>query len=149
MPTLAFDSSGMVRRYDNNEPGHQTVMAVCADPSNTIVASRLMRLEVYSAIQRKRFERRITPQQAESRWALFLYHEAEQYLIVDVDHVVFRRAESLLRRHHPLRAADAIHVATALTLLTAQPTLDLVFVTADRRQADAALAEGLAVQFVA
>ena len=148
MPTLAFDSSGMVRRYDNEEPGHETVLKLCADSSNGVVASRLARLEVLSAIQRKRFERRITAQQANSRWALFLYHEAEQYQFLDLDRMVLQRAERLLRKHHPLRAADAIHVATAQMVGATVGVADLLFVTADRRQASAALAEGLAVQLI-
>ncbi len=45
-----------------------------------------------------------------------------------------------------LRASDAIHVATAL--IVARDTSDLAFLTADRRQAAAAEAEGLTVVYV-
>jgi len=62
--------------------------------------------------------------------------------------MVLQRAERLLRKHHPLRAADAIHVATAQMVGATVGVADLLFVTADRRQASAALAEGLAVQLI-
>ena len=45
-----------------------------------------------------------------------------------------------------VRASDAVHVATALIILRDAP--DVAFLTADRRQANAATAEGLTVIFV-
>lgn len=150
MVTLAIDSSGIVRRYDALEPGSQLVEALCARQNgNIVVGSRLVRLEVLSAFQRKQHEGRFTAERAVRAWRNFRADEDADYRFVDIDDVTLSRAEGLLLKYHPLRAADAIHVATAFTILSAQPTLDLLFVTADRRQADAALAEGLAVQFIA
>lgn len=131
------------------EPGSQLVEALCdRQAGNLVVGSRLVRLEVLSAFQRKQYEGRFTPERARRAWRTFRADEEADYRFVAIDGPTLSRAESLLLMHHPLRAADAIHIATALTLLTVQPSLDLLFVTADRRQADAAEAEGLAVQFV-
>lgn len=51
---------------------------------------------------------------------------------------------------HKLRAYDAVHVATALTIVSAAqiPPLQLEFWTSDQDQAAAATAEGLAVTLV-
>lgn len=59
---------------------------------------------------------------------------------VEVDARLSERAADLCDRR-PLRAGDALHLASALTLVEADP----VFVVWDRRLAAAGLAEGLQV----
>ena len=49
---------------------------------------------------------------------------------------------------HPLRAADAIQIASALLVAMRMPAAQLHFWTADRRQAAAAQAEGLDVELL-
>jgi hypothetical protein len=53
------------------------------------------------------------------------------------------RSAGILAENHGLRALDAIHLASALSLAT--PGDPPTFVTFDRRLAEAALAEGLTV----
>jgi predicted nucleic acid-binding protein len=147
--TLAFDSSGLVRRYDASEPGSALVASLCSQQNdNVVIGSRLVRLEVLSAFQRKQHEGTFTPERASRAWRNFRADEDAEYRFIAIDDMILSRAEALLHEHHPLRTADAIHVATALTVLRLQSNIDLVFVTADRRQANTAEAEGLAVQFI-
>ena len=47
-----------------------------------------------------------------------------------------------LCRRHPLRGADALHLASALMLVERE--VDLTFVSSDLRQLEAAAAEGIA-----
>lgn len=61
---------------------------------------------------------------------------------IRLDGRLARLAGSLADRH-ALTALDAIHLASALSLR--EPGEDVAFVTFDRRLAEAALAEGLAV----
>ena len=59
------------------------------------------------------------------------------------------REAGRVARVHVLRGADAVHVATALVRMRMSPDPDDVFfLTADRRQADAARAEGLEVELI-
>lgn len=66
----------------------------------------------------------------------------QRTVAVGVNVPVVRRAGALAERHF-LRALDAIHLASALSV--ASPGDHFTFVTFDRRLAEAALAEGLAV----
>lgn len=68
---------------------------------------------------------------------------ASAYTVLEINHGLLSLAESLVVKG-PLRALDAIHVATALTA-TSLTHESLQFWTADRRQAAAAEAEGLEV----
>ena len=49
---------------------------------------------------------------------------------------------------HPLRALDAIHVASARLFADRITGAELVFVSADKRQTDAATAIGLAAKLI-
>lgn len=148
MAVLWFDSSSLVRRYDVDEPGSELVIALCTSVENQIYLSSLARLELVSAFQRKRHEGVFTPERLERVWRTYQNHERDVYQLIGISNQVLARAEELLRNRHPLRAADAIHVASALELRAGGGVPGLRFVTADRRQANAAEAEGLAVQLV-
>ena len=50
---------------------------------------------------------------------------------------------------HPIRTLDAIHVASARLFAARVSTPELVFVSADKRQTDAAAAIGLAAKHIA
>ncbi len=70
-----------------------------------------------------------------------------KYQLIAVNNAILHCAGDMLERH-PLRAYDAIHLATALTAnrkLLASGATDLVFLCADDRLLQAAVAEGLAV----
>jgi uncharacterized protein len=63
--------------------------------------------------------------------------------LIEVVAPVFDRVHDLLARH-PLRASDAIHLASALLIAQRSPR-ELEFVAYDARLAEAARAEHLAV----
>jgi hypothetical protein len=72
--------------------------------------------------------------------------KATMSLILGED--VLRLARQMLYRH-PLRSADAIHLASALLLARTSPTARWSFVCADGRLCDAAKAEGFQPIFTA
>jgi predicted nucleic acid-binding protein len=135
----------MLKRYVT-EAGSERIEELFGADSAVIYAGQLVRTEIASALGRRIREGVLSRGDAEAVLEAFLLHQRTIYAAVAVTEHVQRSAEQLLFRH-PLRAADAIHVANALELVATlrQP---LVFLTADRRQADAAGAEGLAVEFV-
>ena len=109
--------------------------------------SRLLPAEVASAFALGTRTGVLTIADRDAGWALFLTDLAEQYHVVDIRGSIWSVAHRLLFRY-PLRAGDAIHVATALSV---DPTRaeQQTFWTADRQQAHAAREEGLTVELLA
>jgi hypothetical protein len=145
-----FDTSAVIHRYDDREPGARQVRALCSRRnSHTLIIARITGVETASAFNRKLREQAWTAGERDRVWRLFRVHCRRQYQIVSVDDVVYRRAESLLSRH-PLRAYDALQLAAALSVrrVFIASGLEFRFSTADARQADAARAEGLTVEFI-
>lgn len=151
MSVIAFDTSALVRRYDRHEPGAQRVRALCGRAAgNTLLIARVTPVEIASALNRKGRERVLDSAGRDRIWRLFQRHRREQYRVVAVTEVVYRTAERLLFAH-PLRAYDALQLAAALVAADTLGELapDFRFCTADRAQAAAAAAEGLAVELIA
>lgn len=148
---VCFDSSTLARRYILTEPGSERVRVLCRpDAAGTLVISRLAPLEMASAFNRRLREGSLTTLERDQLWKLFTSHLHGQYQLVGLTHTILERAERLLFTH-PLRAFDALHIATALEVATSLRATDveLRFCTSDRRQAEAARAEGLTIDLIA
>jgi predicted nucleic acid-binding protein len=102
-----------------------------------------------SAFARKRRDDRLSKAQARRLWRSFRLHVREQYGPVPLDGTVLNLAERLLFRH-PLRAYDAVQLASALRARPALRSLrsSFRFCTADRRLAAVATAERLTVTLI-
>jgi len=89
------------------------------------------------------------PLQRDHRWRLFRRHLLNEYRVIAPDEQIYQRAEGLVF-NHPLRAYDALHIASALAAarLFASLAPDFRFCTADQTQAQAASREGLLVEFI-
>lgn len=133
---LFADSSALAKRYIP-EPGRDIVLARCA-AADEVIISFLAPIEVVSAFNRLRRAGRLSDEQ---------YDELKLKLTTDVQHATVVQpgpalvptAFACLERA-PLRASDAIHVASAL-----QCNPDL-FLSGDHRQCVAARAMGLNVE---
>lgn len=133
---LYIDSSALVKRYIH-ETGSDIVAELCAAASEVIV-STVTAPEVISAFNRLRRENRITVQQYdELKKSLIL--DMEDALAMNISVQVVQRSIVCLE-HHPLRALDSIHIASALTA-----SADL-FISSDSRQCEAAGKMGLPVR---
>lgn len=97
--------------------------------------------EVWSAVARKRRERRLTSPALRMARARLHGLAADWTEVVDV--IETRRRVARLLDHHPLRAADALQLAAALFWTKDQPR-NAVFVTLDERLGEAADREGFA-----
>ncbi len=128
-----FDSSAFAKGYVE-EPGSEAVERELAD-ATTVAVSVTLVPEVISAFCRLR---------RAGTWSPADYGRMKVFLLEDIAHVdvvqlhpdVVGLAVGLLERND-LRAADAVHVAAALAWRADR------FVSADRRQLNAAEAEGL------
>jgi len=135
---LFLDSSALAKRY-LPEPGRGLVLARCA-AADAVIISFLAPIEVVSALNRLRRAGRLTDEQ---------YRELKQKLLADAQNAtvvqpgpsIQTRAFDCLERV-PLRASDAVHVASALEC---RPDL---FSTGDQRQYKAAKEMGLNAELV-
>ncbi len=137
--TRYFDASALVKRYVR-EAGSTVVRRLLA--SDLAATSRLSEVEVSSAIIRRAREAAFTIEQRD-RMLTALQRDVPALAIVELTPEIAADARGLLLRH-PLRASDAVQLASCLYLRRelAQP---IPFVVFDRRLALAARAEGLAV----
>lgn len=149
MAARFFDTSALIRRYDLAEPGSQRVQEACEPgQGHLLLVARLLCTEVASALNSKLRTGRLAEPQRDALWQLFMWDVRAQYQLVRLEEPAHHRAEQLLFKH-PLKAADALHLAAALLVQQSLPSGRLEFWTADHQQAEAAKREGLAVQIVA
>jgi hypothetical protein len=132
-----LDSSALAKRY-LEEDGSDRVAELWA-AATTVGISTLCPIEVVSALTRQRRENRMNmAQYALARASLF--EDVDGVSVLALTAEVVSRAIELIEEAWPLRALDALHVASAMHW-----SADL-FVSADRRQCAAARGAGLQVE---
>lgn len=116
------------------ERGSDAVLAML-DEGATVFTSRLTYVECRAALSRagragqlKAAQETVVTRELDDRWRALL--------VVDLDEALIKRAGELAA-HHPLRAADAIHLASA-ELLAPQTRADVLFACWDPRLWEAA-----------
>ncbi len=104
--------------------------------------SRLGFVEMMKLLQRREAARSLSSAEHDALAASFARWFGGCY-VMDVNRQIASDAADVIRRHG-LRAADAIHLASAL-LIRSQGTDEVVFATGDLRLGAVAAAEGLRV----
>jgi predicted nucleic acid-binding protein len=135
MPFYHCDSGGLVKRYVD-EVGSDWVRAIVAPAAaNTVSIADITRAEVTGALARRAREGVITLNERDELIQTFRAHHATQYRIVPTQPRIIDLAAELLQRH-PLRAYDAVQLASASIVnqsIIAYGLPPLIFVTADDR----------------
>jgi uncharacterized protein len=148
MPFYQCDASGLVKRYVD-EVGSDWVRAIVVPASANIVSiADITRAEVTSAFARRTREGIITLDERDALIQTFQAHCATQYRIVPTQPLIIDLATELLQRH-PLRAYDAVQLASARIVnqsLIAHGLPPLIFVTADDRLIAAARGEAVTAE---
>lgn len=146
-----FDASAIVKYYVD-EPGSAWVRRIIAsrDPGKQTPANIGFIAEVsiaeaaaaYSILYRTE---RLSRRARDGIFAKFLGEANTVFHLIPVISEDFYVAAHLTQ-HHPLKAYDAVHLAVALRHhhALARYERDLIFVSGDRQQLEAAAAEGLA-----
>jgi len=134
-----FDASALVKRYVR-EKGSVKVRRLLS--SDVAATSRLSAVEIASALVRRSREGAFS-QAARDRALAALDADMTALLVVELTAGVVTRARGLLERH-PLRASDAIQLASCLYLREALEE-DAELVVFDARLAAAARLEGVTV----
>lgn len=135
---LFADSSALAKRYIADEKSGELDRLLLS--SDSLAVSVLCLPEIISALCRRRRERSLTPSQYASA-KVALEADLEDAVVIAPIAEVLLSAIALLESH-PLRAADAIQISSALLWRA-----DL-FASADSRQCTAAKAAGLKVVFL-
>ena len=148
MAAYFLDSSALVKRYVA-EPGSSRLIAL-VDPmaGNRIYLAHTTVVEVSAAIARRVREGSLSIPLAQALRGKFFLDVAARFELIYLDDQVVNRGVSLTERH-PLRAADAIQLAAALTVngdRMAHSLSNVVFICSDQSLLKAAVAEGLATE---
>jgi predicted nucleic acid-binding protein len=134
--TLYFlDSSALVKRYVP-EIGTTWIQALTdADANNQLYIARITWVEVISALARRQREGSLNTTQITQIFLAFRHHLNTQYRVLELTQTLTELAGQLVSQH-PIRAYDAVQLASAIslrnTIIQAQLP-DLVFLTADDR----------------
>lgn len=137
MAIVYFDASALVKLIVD-EAGSEVAAAIW-DGCDAAFASRLAHPEVCAALAAAGRRGDLSPEdvaECEHRWQQFWASIRPVELNAQIEQTACRIA-----RHHRLRGADAVHLASALAL----DSVDLVVAVWDRRLHAGAIAEHLAV----
>jgi predicted nucleic acid-binding protein len=138
-----FDTSALVKRYVD-ELGRREVLTLLR--KNQCVVSAVLPLEVRSALRRRVTEKTVD---AKRVFGILKRLAADRayWTIIEVSPEVLATAESLSGAH-PLRALDAIHVASAKLFADRTALQTFTFVSADIRQTNVAEALGIKTRYI-
>ena len=138
-----FDTSALIKRYVD-ESGRREILQLFR--RSTCVTSAVLPVELRSALRRRAAEGSLEG----ARLPAILKHVAADrayWTLVEVGTDVLAAAEALVAAY-PIRTLDAIHVASAQLFAARASTPGLLFVSADKRQTETAVAVGLAARQV-
>lgn len=144
MSSFYFDTSALVKHY-LTEIGSHWVQELLRAPTTTVFTSALTSVESICTFARRRREGTLVEDDFVQMLTIFRYDFTYRYEVIPAENAILDAARQLALQH-PLRAYDAIHLATAwlahrtLRLAGEAP---LTFVCADDRLLANAQAEGL------
>lgn len=142
-----LESSALVKRYVTETGTAWVQMITAPRRRNKLIIARITWVEVLSAFARRQREGSLAPADVTRAIQVFRYDLDTQYQVVELDQTLAEMAGQLVGKH-PLRAYDAVQLASALRVQPAfartKPS-PLVFLSADDRLIAAAQVEGLSV----
>jgi predicted nucleic acid-binding protein len=136
---LYIDTSALVKLYIA-EPGSER-MREAVSHGEPMAASDLAFAEIHAAFARRKREGFLQDAELEETGQTFS-EDWESFMQMPVGAAVLKIVPRLCQRH-PLRGADAVHLASALLLH--EEGLEVTFACSDRKLLDAAEEEGLAI----
>lgn len=145
MNVAYFDTSALVKRYVT-EAGSDWVNALLdSNDAPLVFTSHLTIVEATSAFARRAREGSLPPETLQKVMSVFEHDVTARYHLLDVVPATIDTAQKLALTH-PLRAYDAVQLATAQLAnreLTRADKPPLTFLSADNRLVEVARATGL------
>ena len=138
-----FDTSALVKRYIE-EAGRREVLQLLRQ--HDCVTSAVLPVELRTALRRRVSEGTLDGTRVPEILKRVATDRA-YWTLVEVSSDVLTAAETLVATH-PLRTLDAIHVASAQLLAARVTAPELIFVSADARQTQAAAAVGMMIRHI-
>jgi uncharacterized protein len=141
-----FDTSALVKRY-LHEKGSARVRHLLRTADAIFYQTFIAPLEMTSAFYRQHRGGHISIEELSFLLRSYGVHSHKEYLLVPYSESLINLAEALISRH-PLRALDAVQLASALELRGALPSdaPPLIFVSADDRLVTTGRREHLQVE---
>jgi len=128
-----FDTSALVKRYVR-ERGSAQVGALLR--RHNLLSSAITPVEVLSAVWRRKRDGDVSEEDVLATLSR-VQSDRVRWELVEVGGTVLSRAEEIVQGTVPMRALDAIHVASLITFQSAAG-IRVPFITGDGRQRDAA-----------
>lgn len=135
----------MIKRYIVEVGTPWIRLITSRSAGNVLLIAHITQAELVSGFMRRKRDGTINERTAHAIRLLVDRHVSRDYKVIGLTAHIIHRAEDLLELH-PLRAYDAIQLASALDSnlrLIAAGLSAIVFVSADARLLTAAAAEGL------
>ena len=145
MSVAYFDTSALLKRYVTETGSEWVKTLLSVDDAPLVFTSHLAAVEAACAFARRSREGNLSPQALDNLLRLFDYDVAYRYHILELSPATIDAARDLALQH-PLRAYDAVHLATAWLAnqeLVRTDKPPLTFVCADDRLVGIARATGL------
>jgi predicted nucleic acid-binding protein len=139
------DSSALIKRHIPETGSSWIKQELSQSSGNNVITSKLSIAEVLSGLNRRRREARISAADYAKFSKDFTAVSRFQYRMMDLTDTILLEAQRLLEAH-PLRAGDAIQLASALLAnvqLQSANLPALIFLASDARLLTAAGGEGL------
>ena len=128
-----FDTSALVKRYVR-ERGSAQVGSLLR--RHDLLSSAITPVEVLSAVWRRKRNGEVSEENFSATLSR-VQSDRIRWELVEVGATVLGRAEEIVQGTVPMRALDAIHVASLMTFQSAAG-IRVPFITGDSRQRDAA-----------
>lgn len=135
---IYFDTSALAKKYLKKEKGRNKVIELLESNPQHLVSSALTNLEITSALTRRQRDISGFDKAIQS-----FFDDWESFIVWAIDDPLIGSAATLIRTHR-LKAADAIHLATACSIRKHIKD-KLLFVSSDQELLAAANKEGLLV----
>jgi uncharacterized protein len=141
------DSSVLVKRHVSEIGSVWFQNLVLPASNNSMITAKLSIIEVFSAFNRRKREATISQIDYNYFAIDFVSNSNNEYHLLDLTDSIIVESQRLLETH-PLRAGDAIQLATAIyarNMLQNSGLSAPIFLASDNKLLDAAIAEGFII----
>lgn len=138
------DTSVLVKRHIQEIGSDWFQELILSDSTGQIVSTEFSIVEVFSTFNRRKRESTVSQIDYDDFAINFLAISRNEYLLIELSDSIITESQRLLETH-PLRAGDAIQLATAIdarNMLHGSGLAAPIFLASDNKLLDAAIAEG-------